>query len=89
MHKIFFLLLFYPLLLISEVNLTTVDNFNIFNTSEHDLVVSKQGHKDHINFLAFRMERPFCICSNPVISLNTDKEIQEGLYREKVYEDIF
>jgi len=79
MYKIFFLLLFYPLPLFSEVNLTTVDNFNIFSTSEHDLVVSKPGHRDHINFLAFRMERPFCICSNPVISLNTDKEIQEGL----------
>lgn len=79
MKNIFCLLLLYPFSLFSEVNITTVDDFHIFNTSEHDLVVSKHGDKDPINFLAFRMERPFCICSNPVISLGTDKDIKEGV----------
>ena len=72
-------MLLYPFSLFAGVDLTTIDNFNIFSTSEHDLIVSKPGHKDRVNFLAFRMERPFCICANPVISLGSDKEIEEGL----------
>ena len=63
---------------ISEVDITTLDNFSIFSTSAHELVVSKQGHKDTVNFLAFRMERPFCICSNPVISLASDTKVEVG-----------
>jgi len=79
MTKLFCLLLLYPFSLFAGVDLTTIDNFNIFSTSEHDLIVSKPGHKDRVNFLAFRMERPFCICANPVISLSSDKEMEEGL----------
>ena len=79
MTKLFCLLLLYPFSLFAGVDLTTIDNFNIFSTSEHDLIVSKPGHKDRVNFLAFRMERPFCICANPVISLGSDKKMEEGL----------
>ena len=79
MKKLFCLLLLFPFSLFAGVDLTTIDNFNIFSTSEHDLIVSKPGHKDRVNFLAFRMERPFCICANPVISLGSDKEMEEGL----------
>ena len=79
MKKLFCLLLLFPFSLFAGVDLTTIDNFNIFSTSEHDLIVSKPGHKDRVNFLAFRMERPFCICANPVISLGSDKKIEEGL----------
>ena len=71
-------LFFISSLIAAEVNLTTLDDFNIFSTSEHVLIVSKSGHKDRINFLAFRMERPFCICANPVISLASEKEVEEG-----------
>ena len=62
----------------SEVDIITLDNFNIYSTSEHDLIVNKRGNKDRVNFLAFRMDRPFCICSNPVISLASNKEVEEG-----------
>ena len=62
--------------LIAEVDITTLDDFNIFSTSPHELIVNKQGHKDTVNFLAFRMERPFCICSNPVISLASDTKVE-------------
>ena len=79
MKKLFCLLLLYPFSLFAGVDLTTIDNFNIFSTSEHDLIVSKPGHKDRVNFLAFRMERPFCVCANPVISLGSDKKMEEGL----------
>ena len=79
MRKLFCLLLLYPFSLFAGVDLTTIDNFNIFSTSEHDLIVSKPGHKDRVNFIAFRMERPFCICANPVISLGSDKEMEQGL----------
>jgi len=71
-------MLLYPFSLFAGVDLTTIDNFNIFSTSEHDLIVSKPGHKDRVNFLAFRMERPFCICANPVISLGSDKEMEQS-----------
>ena len=79
MKKLFCLILLFPLYLFAGVDLTTIDNFNIFSTSEHDLIVSKPGHKDRVNFLAFRMERPFCICANPVISLGSDKVMEQGL----------
>ena len=62
----------------SEVDITTLDDWNVFSTSPHELVVSKQGLKDTVNFLAFRMERPFCICSNPVISLASDTKVEVG-----------
>ena len=42
----------------SEVDITTLDNFGIFSTSEHNLIISKQGDKDRNSFLAYRMERP-------------------------------
>tara|TARA_B100001123_G_C15077325_1_gene934198 strand:+ start:121 stop:639 length:519 start_codon:yes stop_codon:yes gene_type:complete len=58
----------------SEIDITTLDNFGIFSTSEHNLIISKQGNKDRNSFLAYRMERPFCVCSNPVISLPSGTE---------------
>ena len=69
MKKLFCLLLLFPFSLFAGVDLTTIDNFNIFSTSEHDLIVSKPGHKDRVNFLTF--------CANPVINLGSDKEMEE------------
>ncbi|MFL2697936.1 MAG: hypothetical protein ACJ0F4_01895 [Gammaproteobacteria bacterium] len=63
----------------SEVSLQTLDDFGIYSTSEHDLVVSKSGQNDRLSFFAFRMDRPFCICSNPAISIHKgDAEIETG-----------
>ena len=61
----------------TEVDIVTLDDFSIYNVNEHDLVIAKTGKTDRANFLGFRMERPFCICSNIVLSIkkgNTDIE---------------
>ena len=61
----------------TEVDIVTLDDFSIYNINEHDLVIAKTGKTDRANFLGFRMERPFCICSNIVLSIkkgNTDIE---------------
>ena len=61
----------------TEVDIVTLDDFAIYNVNEHDLVIAKSGKTDRENFLGFRMERPFCICSNIVLSIkkgNTDIE---------------
>ena len=78
MKRLFTLLLFSPLLIYAEVDLVTLDNWNISNTTEHDLFISKQGEINHNNFIGFQMNRPFCICANPVFNLKTDYEIKEG-----------
>ena len=63
--------------LIAEVDIVTLDDFAIYSVNKQDLVVAKSGKNDRDNFLGFRMERPFCICSNIVLSIkkgNTDIE---------------
>ena len=62
----------------AEVDLVTLDNWNISNTTEHNLFISKQGEINSNNFIGFQMNRPFCICANPVFNLKTDYEIKEG-----------
>jgi len=78
MKKFFTLLLFSPLIIYAEVDLVTLDNWNISSTSEHDLFISKQGEVNPNNFIGFQMNRPFCVCANPVFNLKTDYEIEEG-----------
>ncbi|SVC86247.1 uncharacterized protein METZ01_LOCUS339101 [marine metagenome] len=78
MKRLFTLLLFSPFLIYAEVDLVTLDNWNISNTTEHNLFISKQGEINPNNFIGFQMNRPFCICANPVFNLKTDYEIKEG-----------
>ena len=78
MKRLFTLLLFSPFLIYAEVDLVTLDNWNISNTTEHNLFISKQGEINPNNFIGFQMNRPFCICANPVFNLKTDYEIEEG-----------
>ena len=78
MKKLFTVLLCLPFLMYAEVDLVTLDNWNISNTTEHNLFISKQGEINPNNFIGFQMNRPFCICANPVFSLKTDYEIKEG-----------
>ena len=76
--KVFiFTLLLFSGTAFTEVDIVTLDDFSIYNVNEHDLVIAKTGKTDRVNFLGFRMERPFCICSNIVLSIkkgNTDIE---------------
>ena len=78
--KVVFLYILISSPLIAEVDFMTLDSFNIYSTSEHDLIVSKRGQKDTSNVLGFRMQRPFCVCKNPVfiLAIDTDKEVGEG-----------
>ena len=72
-----FFLLFFSSLNFSEVDIVTLDDYAIYSVNKNDLVVAKSGKNDRDNFLGFRMERPFCICSNIVLSIkkgNTDIE---------------
>ena len=72
-----FFFLFFSSIGLVEVDIVTLDDFAIYNVNEHDLVIAKNGKTDRENFLGFRMERPFCICSNIVLSIkkgNTDIE---------------
>ena len=63
----------------SEVDLVTLDDFAIYSVNDHDLVVAKNGKTDRENFLGFRMERPFCICSNIVLSIKKgNMDIERG-----------
>ena len=63
---------------LAEVDLVTLDNWNITNTTEHNLFISKQGEINPNNFIGFQMNRPFCVCANPIFNLKTDYEIEEG-----------
>ena len=78
MKKFILLLILFPLISFAEVDLVTLDNWNISNTTEHNLFISKQGEINPNNFIGFQMNRPFCICANPVFNLKTDYEIKEG-----------
>ena len=62
----------------AEIRITTLDDWNINSTSEHDLFVTKQGEVNNDNFVGFQMDRPFCICSNPIFKLNTQEILEEG-----------
>ena len=72
------LLLLYPFSLFARVDLTTLDNWNIVRTSEHNLFITKQGETNPKNFVGFQMNRPFCVCANPIFNLKTDYKIEEG-----------
>lgn len=67
-----------PIISYADVDLVTLDDWNILSTSEHNLFVSKQGEKNKKTFLGFAMNRPFCVCSNPVFNLITLNPVTEG-----------
>ena len=62
----------------SEVDITTIDDWNIFSSSEYTLIVTKDGSNDTKQFLGFKMEQPWCVCKNPVIALQVDEGLEEG-----------
>ena len=57
----------------SEIDITTIDDWNIFSSSEYTLIVTKDGSNDTKQFLGFKMEQPWCVCKNPVIALKADE----------------
>jgi len=75
---VYILITLFSNLTISQVDLTTLDNWKILSTSEHDLFISKEGASNSNNFIGFQMHRPFCVCKNPIINLVTDEEFTQG-----------
>ena len=73
------LILFFSTTAFAEVDIVTLDDFAIYSVNDHDLVIAKNGKTDRENFLGFRMERPFCICSNIVLSIKKgNMDIERG-----------
>ena len=62
----------------AEIDITTIDDWNIFSSTENVLIISKDGSIDTRQFLGFKMEQPWCVCKNPVIALKADEELEEG-----------
>ena len=63
----------------AEIDLVTLDNWNIVSTTEHDLFISKHGEHNPVNFIGFRMGRAsFCVCNSPIINLAITNELEEG-----------
>ena len=77
--KLYLLILtLFCLQLPAEIDITTIDDWNIFSSTENTLIISKDGSIDTRQFLGFKMEQPWCICKNPVIALRADEELEEG-----------
>ena len=72
------LLTFLSTPIFSEIDITTIDDWNIFSSTENVLIISKDGSIDTRQFLGFKMEQPWCVCKNPVIALKADEELEEG-----------
>jgi len=72
------ILILFCLQLPAEIDITTLDDWNIFSSTENTLIITKDGSIDTKQFLGFKMEQPWCICKNPVIALKTDEELEEG-----------
>ena len=70
--------MWFPIISYADVDLVTLDDWNILSTSEHNLFISKQGEKNKKTFLGFTMRRPFCVCSNPVFNLITLDPVTKG-----------
>ena len=62
----------------SKVDITTIDDWNIFSSTEYSLIISKDGSIDTKQFLGFKMEQPWCVSKNPVIALKVDEGLEEG-----------
>ena len=72
------ILILFCLQLPAEIDITTLDDWNIFSSTENTLIITKDGSIDTKQFLGFKMEQPWCICKNPVIALKADEELEEG-----------
>ena len=78
MRLVILILTLFCLQLPAEIDITTIDDWNIFSSTENVLIISKDGSIDTRQFLGFKMEQPWCVCKNPVIALKADEELEEG-----------
>ena len=66
-HKLILLLTVSSSFLSAEIELRTIDNWGISSWGENALVLQKTSDNQHSNFF-IEMERPFCICTDPIIT---------------------
>ena len=74
MRLFIFIFILFCLQLPAEIDFRTVDDWNIFSSSESTLIISKEGSNDRKQFLGFKMEQPWCVCTDPVFSLKAGEE---------------
>ena len=71
-------LLFISSLIVAEVDIVTIDDWNIFSSTEHSLIINKSGTIDTKQFFAFKMDQPWCVCKNPVFAFKVNEGLEEG-----------
>jgi len=75
-----FLLLFFSGFSFSQVDITTLSDWEIKSYSPHDLMVFKRGGSGS-EYFGFTVDRPSCICGQPIFNL----AVTEPLDKEKNY----
>ena len=66
-RKLILLLTVSSSFLAADIELRTIDNWGIVSWGEQTLLLQKTSHKQDAN-LYIEMERPFCICADPLIT---------------------
>ena len=66
----FFLLLVFSSVVSSQVDITTLSDWEIKSYSPHDLMVYKRGGSGS-EYFGFTVDRPNCICGQPIFNLAT------------------
>ena len=74
------LLLFFSGFSFSQVDITTLSDWEIKSYSPHDLMVFKRGGSGS-EYFGFTVDRPSCICGQPIFNL----AVTEPLEKEKNY----
>ena len=66
-RKLILLLTVSSSFLTADIELRTIDNWGIVSWGEQTLLLQKTSHNQEAN-LYIEMERPFCICADPIIT---------------------
>ena len=66
-QKFVLLLVFSSSFLTADIELRTIDNWGISSWGNESLVLQKTSYNTHSN-LYIEMQRPFCICTDPLIT---------------------
>ena len=70
------LVLTFPSFAFSQIDITTLSNWEIKSYSAHDLMVVKRGEQG--TYFGFTVDRPNCICGQPIFNLATIGKPEKG-----------
>ena len=83
-----FFLLFFSSLNFSEVDITTLSDWEIKSYSPHNLMVFKRGGSGS-EYFGFTVDRPNCICGQPIFNLaTTEPPDKEKKYKATISVDL-